>query len=55
MNQLMQMRRQQLVSGQLSVIDYLATVRDYRDVLKRLNDAVILKQRIISEHNFLVW
>jgi len=55
MNKLMQMRRQQLVSGQLSIIDYLASLRDYRDLQKKLNDAIIQQQHIINEHNYLVW
>lgn len=55
MNKLMLMRRQQLVSGQLSIIDYLASLRDYRDLQKKLNDAVIQQQHIINEHNYLVW
>ncbi len=55
MNLLMLMRRQQLVSGQLSIIDYLAAMRTYRDLQQKLNAAVIQQQRIINEHNYLVW
>jgi len=55
MNKLMLMRRQQLVSGQISIIDYLTALRDYRDLQKKLNDAIIQQQHIINEHNYLVW
>jgi outer membrane protein TolC len=55
MNKLMLMRREQLVSGQISIIDYLTAMRDYGDVQKKLNSAVIEQQRIINEHNYLVW
>ncbi|MEO5673470.1 MAG: TolC family protein [Chitinophagales bacterium] len=55
MNQLMAMRRQQLFSGQLSAIDYLAALRDYSGLGQKLNNALMEQQRIISEHNYLVW
>jgi outer membrane protein TolC len=55
MNQLMLMRRQQLVSGQLSIIDYLVAMRSYQDLQQNLNAALIQQQRIINEHNYLVW
>ncbi len=55
MNKLMTMRRQQLVAGQLSVIDYLIAMRDYRDIIRKLNDSRMQQQHIINEHNYLVW
>ena len=55
MKKLISLRRDQLEAGQLSVIDYLSTIRDYRELNKNLNDALIKQQQIINEHNYLVW
>lgn len=55
MNKLLSMRRDQMESGQLSMIDYLLLIRSYRDLQKNLNDAEMKQQQIISEHNYLLW
>jgi len=55
MNKLLSMRRDQMESGQLSMIDYLLLIRYYRDLQKNLNDAMLKQQQIINEHNYLVW
>ncbi|MFI5135586.1 MAG: TolC family protein, partial [Chitinophagales bacterium] len=53
--QLLSLRRDQLETGQLSMIDYLILMRNYRDLQKNLIDATLKQQQIINEHNYLVW
>lgn len=55
MNTLLSLRRQQLLSGQLSIIDYLSLIRDYHDLQINLSETLFTQQQIINQHNYLVW
>ena len=55
MDELLSMRKQELESGQISIVDYLSNLRDRISLQKQLTDVLLQQQQIISDHNQLVW
>ncbi len=52
---LLDMRKNQLENGQLSVIDYITTVKDYMGIESSYNEVKLRQQQIVNEHNYLIW
>jgi outer membrane protein TolC len=55
MDQLLSMRKRELESGQISIIDYLSNLRDRISLQNQLTAVLLQQQQIISDHNQLVW